>query len=219
MDTRHQLLQDREVKLKKMLLKLEQNRDILRENRRKKQVPTVAVVGYTNCGKTTLIKALTHDESLIPKNVLFATLDVTVHKGRLPSNMNILYTDTIGFISNIPITLIQSFNSTLKDICTADLIIHVRDVSHPDQILQNETVNKTLNDINVPERLTKTLIEVCNKIDLVKDPHIHKTDRNILISATEGIGLDELKNLIEERLVQNTSQLHKILRQFLIIFI
>jgi len=211
-ETRRQLLMEREIKLKKQLDKIKQNRDILRMNRVRKQLPTVAVVGYTNSGKTSLIKALTNDERLVPKDQLFATLDLTVHSGRLPSNMTVLYTDTIGFISEIPTTLINSFKATLSDISLADLIVHVSDISHPNHALQVETVYKTLDEIEVPIKLKNSIIEVANKIDLVKDQSILETTDKLLISATKGIGLSELMEKIDKSIVSNTGRLRKVLR-------
>jgi GTP-binding protein HflX len=214
-ETRKQLLIERETKLKKQLEKIKLNRDILRLNRVRKKIPIIAVVGYTNSGKTSLIKALTNDEKLIPKDQLFATLDVTVHSGRLPSNLTVLYTDTIGFISQIPTTLIHSFKATLSDICVADLIIHISDISHPNCELQEETVNKTLDDIEVPLKLKNSIIEVANKIDLVEDQNILNNCNKLLISSTKRIGLNELMNRIEKCLLINTGRLSKVLRYVL----
>lgn len=109
------LLDNKEKKLKNELKKLQQHRRLIRSQRKKHGFPTVAVVGYTNAGKTSLIKALTDDSSLQPRDKLFATLDTTAHKGILPNKLKILYMDTIGFIQNVPETLIEPFNVTLED--------------------------------------------------------------------------------------------------------
>lgn len=114
-ETRKVMLKKRETKLKLEIEKLRNQRKRTRENRKGKDYPIVAVVGYTNCGKTSLIKALTDDIKLEPKDQLFATLDVTFHAGLLPSKMKVLYVDTVGFISNIPTTLIECFVVTLED--------------------------------------------------------------------------------------------------------
>lgn len=109
------MLDSREKKLKNELRKLQQHRTVIRSQRKKYGFPTVAVVGYTNAGKTSLIKALTDDKSLKPKNKLFATLDTTVHEGILPNKLKLLYVDTIGFIQDVPETLIEPFLVTLED--------------------------------------------------------------------------------------------------------
>ncbi|CAG2105670.1 unnamed protein product [Medioppia subpectinata] len=211
-ETRRQLLKDRELKLTKLLDKIQSNRDILRVNREKKQMPVIAVIGYTNSGKTSLIKALTFDNRLVPRNQLFATLDVTVHAGRLPSSLRVLYTDTIGFISEIPTSLIRSFRTTLSEISCADVIVHVLDVSHPNHQLHEQTVGKTLDEIKVPEKLRNTIIEVSNKVDLVEDKHSLQHSDRFLVSATERIGLDELTAAIEKQIIINTERLYKRLR-------
>lgn len=109
------MFQEREQKIKSEINILRNQRNLLRNKRRKLDYPVVAVVGYTNSGKTSIIKALTGKESLKPKNQLFATLDVTVHEGALPSGLDILYVDTVGFISDIPTNLIECFVATLED--------------------------------------------------------------------------------------------------------
>lgn len=109
------MFQEREQKIKSEINILRNQRNLLRNKRRKLDYPVVAVVGYTNSGKTSIIKALTGEESLKPKNQLFATLDVTVHEGTLPSGLDILYVDTVGFISDIPTNLIECFVATLED--------------------------------------------------------------------------------------------------------
>lgn len=114
-ETRKLMLQKREAKLRRAITKLRIHREQTRQRRKDLDYPVVAVVGYTNCGKTSLIKALTDDTKLEPKNQLFATLDVTLHAGLLPSKMRVLYVDTVGFISNIPTTLIECFLVTLED--------------------------------------------------------------------------------------------------------
>lgn len=142
-------------------------------------------------GKTTLIKSLTGDSGLQPKNQLFATLDVTVHAGQLPNHMTVLYVDTIGFLSQLPHRLIDSFSATLEDIkhsvrsevpqvsvvrvCFVDssgltfqdLLLHVRDVSHPETLNQKANVLNVLKNLQIPDRLIGSMIEVHNKIDLV----------------------------------------------------
>lgn len=115
MERRKLMLQNREQKLKEAIKKLRFQRELFRNRRKALEFPVVAVVGYTNCGKTSLIKTLTGEKKLQPRNQLFATLDVTMHAGILPSKMEVLYVDTVGFISNIPTDLIECFVATLED--------------------------------------------------------------------------------------------------------
>lgn len=114
-DNQKQMLRDREKKLKNELLKIRSRRVLLRSKRKTRNFPTIAVVGYTNAGKTSLIKALTNEEKLQPRNQLFATLDVTAHAGLLPCKLECLFIDTVGFMSDIPTNLIESFVATLED--------------------------------------------------------------------------------------------------------
>ncbi|RZF45252.1 hypothetical protein LSTR_LSTR016247, partial [Laodelphax striatellus] len=156
-EIRKNLIKGRESKLKAALKSLKKHRDLMRSKRKKRQFPTIAVVGYTNAGKTSLIKALTQEEEMEPKNELFATLDVTCHRGVLPSNIKVLYIDTIGFISDIPTMLIEPFIVTLEDALEADLIIHVIDVSNPDYVAQSAHVEQTLQQLNVDKNLLKNV--------------------------------------------------------------
>ncbi|XP_054161444.1 putative GTP-binding protein 6 [Oppia nitens] len=211
-EVRKKILIEREIKLKKLLDKIESNRKILRQNRERKQYPVIAIIGYTNSGKTSLIKALTHDEKLTPKNQLFATLDVTVHEGRLPSSVKVLFTDTIGFISDIPTALIHSFKATLSEICFADIIVHVLDISHPNYKLHEQVVSQTLDEIQVPEKLKNSIIEVANKVDLVTDKNIVDNCNKLLVSATQRIGFTQLLSVIEKQVIENTKRLDKTLR-------
>ena len=158
----------------------------------------MAVVGYTNCGKTSLIKALTGDESMSPRDQLFATLDVTVHEAVMPSNLRTLFVDTVGFISDIPTNLIASFSATLEDAADADVLIHVRDVSNPDHEKQSANVLQTLRRLRVPKEKLDSMITLGNKIDLV-DPAewkgLKERENLVPVSATEGDGDDDASAL------------------------
>lgn len=118
-DSQKMMLRNRERRIKSELDQISLHRKMIRKRRSNKELPVVAVVGYTNCGKTSLIKALTNQEKLEPKNKLFATLDVTAHMGRLPCNLQVIYIDTIGFMSDIPTNLIKCFITTLEDAMVA----------------------------------------------------------------------------------------------------
>ncbi|XP_014482797.1 PREDICTED: putative GTP-binding protein 6 [Dinoponera quadriceps] len=187
------MLNNRERKLKNDLSKLQQHRQLTRKSRQKTNMPTVAVVGYTNSGKTSLIKALTDDQSLQPENKLFATLDTTAHRGMLLNKLKVIYMDTIGFIQDVPETLIEPFIVTLEDAIIADVIIHIYDVSHPDMTAQYEHVQNTIKPMIGENRL---VIDVANKCDLVESDCIPKDA--IAVSATKLTGIDLLRLEIEK---------------------
>lgn len=211
-DRRRFLLQKRESTLKSQLEKLHGKRQMLRDERKKLSIPTVAVVGYTNSGKTTLIKAITEDVSLIPENHLFATLDVTSHEGILGSNMKVMFIDTVGFISDMPITLLDAFRATLEDALCADVVLHIRDASHPDKRLQVVSVHRTLEKMLTDKQVTN-MIEVYNKVDLVSDEELTELDKGILpISALTGQGFPELSLRLQEALISAAGLLEKTFR-------
>uniref|UniRef100_A0A8D0VMW9 Hflx-type G domain-containing protein n=1 Tax=Sus scrofa TaxID=9823 RepID=A0A8D0VMW9_PIG len=152
LQVQQRLLKDKEVRIRRALERLRGKRLLLGRQRRRREFPVISVVGYTNCGKTTLIKALTGDAAVQPRDQLFATLDVTAHAGSLPSRMAVIYMDTIGFLSQLPHSLIESFSATLEDVAHSDLIVHVRDVSHPETELQKDSVLSALRGLP-PRRL------------------------------------------------------------------
>ena len=144
-DNQKFILRKLEGGIKRKIDQLKNQRTKLRSNRKDSDISTVAVIGYTNCGKTSLIKAITGDSNMEPRNQLFATLDVTCHGTKLPgSNLDTVFIDTVGFISDIPTPLIASFSATLEDALDADLILHVADFSHPDHEHQRRQVLDTL---------------------------------------------------------------------------
>ncbi|CAI9548228.1 unnamed protein product [Staurois parvus] len=206
MEIQQRLLKERELKLRRALQILRMKRKLFRTQRKRREIPIISVMGYTNCGKTTLIKALTGDASLQPRNQLFATLDVTAHGGLLPCRMPVIYVDTIGFLSQLPHNLIESFSATLEDVIHSDLFIHVRDISHPEVINQKKTVLNVLSNLNVPQKLLDTMIEVHNKIDLVDNTHETK-DAAVSVSALHGSGLEDLKQCIETGLMETTGRI------------
>ncbi|XP_056235219.1 putative GTP-binding protein 6 [Seriola aureovittata] len=204
-EVQQRLLKEREMKICSALEKLRRKRHLLRSQRTHREFPVVSVLGYTNCGKTTLIKALTGDSGLQPRNQLFATLDVTVHAGQLPSRMTVLYVDTIGFLSQLPHQLIDSFSATMEDIKHSDLLIHVRDISHPETVNQKVNVLNILKNLEIPERLMSSMVEVHNKTDLVDSYQSAETSA-LPISALEERGLDQLKKAVEEQIVKSTGK-------------
>ncbi|XP_045074180.1 putative GTP-binding protein 6 isoform X2 [Coregonus clupeaformis] len=205
MEVQQRVLQERELKICSALERLRRKRHLLRSHRKHRDFPIISVMGYTNCGKTTLIKALTGDAALQPRDQLFATLDVTVHAGTLPSHMTVLYVDTIGFLSQLPHQLIDSFSATLDDVTHSDLIIHVRDISHPETVNQKENVLNVLMNLQIPDRLMTSIIEVHNKIDLV-DSYEPSEPNSLPISALREQGLEHLKTVVEEAIVRSTGK-------------
>uniref|UniRef100_A0A146LTY2 Putative GTP-binding protein 6 n=1 Tax=Lygus hesperus TaxID=30085 RepID=A0A146LTY2_LYGHE len=203
-EKRMQILRERERKIKAEINKLRENRQHLRSKRKEKEFPTVAVVGYTNAGKTSLIKALTNESDLKPENKLFATLDVTLHAVVLPTNVKVLLVDTIGFISDIPSNLLEPFVVTLEDAIWADVIIHVQDLSHPDRKAQEQTVLSTLRSLELPQSLLDSIITVGNKVDKIKDER--ELPEDILqVSCIDGRGLKDLMNILEKQVYKNTN--------------
>ena len=170
---------------------------------------TVAVIGYTNCGKTSLIKALTGDERMEPRDQLFATLDVTCHGARLPgSGLDTVFVDTVGFISDIPTPLIASFSATLEDALAADLLLHVADFSHPDHQHQISQVTETLRKLNVDTANTEKMVTVGNKIDLIPAENWKSiiSAGYMPVSAVQGLGLDHLVDKLEKQIILNTDR-------------
>ncbi|XP_075395168.1 putative GTP-binding protein 6 [Tenrec ecaudatus] len=205
LQVQQRLLKDREARIRKALRKLTTKRRLLRRQRQRRELPTVAVVGYTNSGKTTLIRALTGDTAAQPRDQLFATLDVTAHAGALPSRLTVLYMDTIGFLSQLPHELVASFTATLEDVACADLIVHVRDVSHPETELQKASVLSALHSLHLPAPLLGALLEVHNKVDLV--PGYRPAEPGVLaVSALHGQGLQGLQSALEAAVLKATGR-------------
>ncbi|XP_059576929.1 putative GTP-binding protein 6 isoform X2 [Alligator mississippiensis] len=205
LETQTRLLRERELKIRNALENLRRKRSILRTQRQKREFPVISVMGYTNCGKTTLIKALTGDAGLQPQDQLFATLDITAHAGYLPSHLAVIYVDTIGFLSDLPHDLIGSFSATLEEVAHSDLIVHVRDVSHPETVQQKASVLSVLKNLNLPSHLLDSIVEVHNKVDLVE--RYEPIEPNaVAISALHGYGLQDLKEEIERTVLIATGK-------------
>ncbi|ANT51907.1 GTPase HflX [Mesorhizobium amorphae] len=202
------ILQDKIIKLKHELETVRRTRDLHRAKRKKVPFPVVAIVGYTNAGKSTLFNKLT-GAGVLAEDMLFATLDPTLRRVRLPHGTPIILSDTVGFISDLPTHLVAAFRATLEEVVEADLVIHLRDISDPDTAAQAEDVERILADLGVDAGDTKRVIEVWNKIDLLDEGNRARllADGNdgrkappIAISAVTGEGLDALKALIETRM-------------------
>ena len=192
------------VRLKRQLEKVVKTRALHRAARAKVPYPIVALVGYTNAGKSTLFNRLTGAE-VMAKDMLFATLDPTMRSLTLPDGPEIILSDTVGFISDLPTELVAAFRATLEEVLAADIILHVRDISHAETEEQAEDVREILVSLGVLED-TRTF-EVWNKIDLLPDDRAEamraraERDDNVMaISAITGEGLDHLQTVIAEAL-------------------
>ncbi|KAE9552537.1 hypothetical protein FO519_004234 [Halicephalobus sp. NKZ332] len=208
---KYEILRLREHTLRKKLKAVMESKQNELENRIDKGprgTTVIAVIGYTNAGKTTLVKKLTGAKHIFGEDRLFATLDTTVHAALLPSGSHAVFADTIGFISNLPVQLFASFQATLKHVINADLLIHVQDLSHPNVFLQRENVVETLEELGVRRELVDSMISVGNKIDRVEslDPILNKVkDEEIhLISCETGEGIEDLIKKIDSKVIEKT---------------
>jgi GTP-binding protein HflX len=202
------VLQDKIVKLKRELETVRRTRDLHRAKRKKVPFPVVAIVGYTNAGKSTLFNRLT-GAGVLAEDMLFATLDPTLRRVRLPHGTPIILSDTVGFISDLPTHLIAAFRATLEEVVEADLVIHLRDISDPDTAAQADDVERILHDLGVDAADAKHVIEVWNKIDRLDEANRARLldegagdspQPPIAISAVTGEGIDALAAVIEQRL-------------------
>ncbi|TPI78110.1 GTPase HflX [Mesorhizobium sp. B2-8-9] len=201
------ILQDKITKLKHELETVRRTRDLHRAKRKKVPFPVVAIVGYTNAGKSTLFNRLT-GAGVLAEDMLFATLDPTLRRVRLPHGTPVILSDTVGFISDLPTHLVAAFRATLEEVVEADLVLHLRDISDPDTAAQAEDVERILGDLGVDAADANRVIEVWNKVDLLDEGNRERLLAEsasgkappIAISAVTGEGIDALKALIETRL-------------------
>jgi GTP-binding protein HflX len=203
------IIQDRITRLKKQLDQVVRTRTLHRESRAKVPYPVVALVGYTNAGKSTLFNRLT-DAEVLAKDLLFATLDPTMRQIELPKGRKVILSDTVGFISDLPTTLVAAFRATLEEVLAADVILHVRDIAHPESEEQASDVMAVLKDLGVSKTARDEIIEVWNKIDLLDDDHraaltadAMDAARVVPVSAVTGEGVDKLLIRIEAALAEH----------------
>lgn len=212
------LLQGRIDRLKAELVQVTQTRKLHRAKRQKVPYPVVALVGYTNAGKSTLFNLLTGAE-VMAADMLFATLDPTLRRLKLPHGGTAILSDTVGFISNLPTHLVAAFRATLEEVVAADLIIHVRDIADPDTQAQAKDVEAILRSLDLDPQDRDRIIEVWNKVDLLDPDHLAAIQnlltaepagpRRMAISAVTGQGIDELLQAIELR-VEGVSETLKV---------
>ncbi len=200
------IITDRIVRLKSELEQVQKTRELHRRARRRVPYPVVALVGYTNAGKSTLFNRLTRAEVFVG-DMMFATLDPTMRRVRLPSGLDIILSDTVGFISALPTELVAAFRATLEEVVEADLIIHVRDVSGLDSEAQRRDVEAVLEYLDLGDKLAESMIEVLNKIDLLEgEPRGALCGRaannsgRVVVSALTGEGMANLLSTIDRRL-------------------
>jgi GTP-binding protein HflX len=200
------LITDRITHLKRELETVKRTRALHREARKRVPYPVVALVGYTNAGKSTLFNRLTRAE-VVAADQLFATLDPTMRRLPLPSGRSAILSDTVGFVSELPTPLVAAFRATLEEVTSADIIVHVRDMHHPESEAQRDDVHAVLHELGLGETVESGMIEALNKIDLLPDDQKivlrNQTKRNVAavpISATTGEGCNELLALLDTRL-------------------
>lgn len=202
------MIDERITRLRRQLADVVRTRDLHRAARRRVPYPIVALVGYTNAGKSTLFNRLTGAD-VTAVDQLFATLDPTMRAITLPSGRTVILSDTVGFVSALPTDLVAAFRATLEEVVEADLVLHVRDISHPDERAQAEDVVRILRDLGIDTDDRGHVLEALNKIDQLppedKSSVLERSRRDpfaVAVSALHGTGTDQLCDLIDERLGQ-----------------
>ncbi|MFI4934754.1 MAG: GTPase HflX [Caulobacterales bacterium] len=208
-ETDRRLLAEKIKRLKRELTDVRRTRGLARQARRRTPFPTIALVGYTNAGKSTLFNRLTHSR-VVAEDKLFATLDPTLRRLKLPDGRPAILSDTVGFISDLPHELVEAFRATLEEVREADIILHVRDIASPDSDAEAKDVDRVLEELGVGEESERRRVEVWNKIDLLSEAEREAlTERAprrrggaVAVSAVTGEGcerlLGRLASLVDE---------------------
>ena len=196
LETDRRIIKERIAQLGRELKEIRQHREVTRSKRQKTHTPVAAIVGYTNAGKSTLLNKLT-DADVLEEDKLFATLDPTTRLLELPSGQQVLLTDTVGFVRKLPHHLVEAFRSTLEEAKYADILLHVVDASNPQMEAQMHTVYEILRDLGAEGKPVVTLF---NKQDKLEEPgrlKDFKADYTVPVSAKQGKGLEEIKEILE----------------------
>ena len=207
------LIGERIAKLKRELEDVKRTRELHRSARRKVPYPVVALVGYTNAGKSTLFNRLTRAE-VMAKDLLFATLDPTMRSLQLPSGRSVILSDTVGFVSDLPHELVAAFRATLEEVLGADLVVHVRDISHPDTMPQKNDVEAVLSEMGLETLIEEgRLVEIYNKIDRLPPDELEeienlaqRRERSVCVSALTGQGSDDVLALFDACLAEGMEE-------------
>ena len=195
------LIRDRMAKLKKQLEQVSRTRELHRKTRRDTPYPVVALVGYTNAGKSTLFNYLT-GAGVLSMDKLFATLDPTMRALNMPGGGRIILSDTVGFVSDLPTELVAAFRATLEEVLEADILLHIRDIAHPDTAAQKSDVEEVLKSLLRVKHLADNVIEVFNKTDRLEPERKEAlaSKGHLMISALTGEGIPELLTRISEEI-------------------
>jgi GTP-binding protein HflX len=196
-------IDERIVRIKRALEKVVRTRELHRAARKRTPNPVIALVGYTNAGKSTLFNRLT-EARVFAEDLLFATLDPTMRGIEMPSGRTVILSDTVGFVSDLPTDLIAAFRATLEEVIEADIIVHVRDISHPDTLAQASDVEAVLKDLGLDGNGPRPIFEALNKIDLLDEDEravqLNQTERRndaVAISAITGEGCSALLDVLD----------------------
>ena len=203
------MIDQRITRLKKDLNEVKRTRKLHRDARKRIPYPVVALVGYTNAGKSTLFNLVTAAE-VVARDQLFATLDPTMRRLDLPSGRTVILSDTVGFVSDLPHELVSAFNATLEEVLEADIIVHVRDVASPNTETQKKDVLTVLKGLGLDEDTVSGMVEVLNKTDLLgedeQEVELNKSERAtevVPLSAKTGAGCEQFLQVINDRLMEN----------------
>jgi GTPase len=207
------LIRDRMARIRRELDQVKRTRSLHRDRRQRAPWPVIALVGYTNAGKSTLFNRLT-GEDVFAENLLFATLDPTMRDIKLPGFDKVILSDTVGFVSDLPTELIAAFRATLEEVASADLLVHVRDMAHPEREAQREDVDDVLASLGLAEEGAPPRVEAWNKVDLLSGEELERLTEEakrredvVPISAVTGAGLDALRERLAEKL-RSGEQVH-----------